>query len=54
MGSQVLTDFTAQVPQLECAVVAPRHDARIVQQETGGEHLPTVSRQRVLGETTQS
>lgn len=47
------TDFAAQVPQFERAVVAPRHDAGVVQEEAGGQHLPAVTRQGVLDVQTQ-
>lgn len=42
------TDFAAKVPQFERAVVAPRDDASVVQQEASGEDFPAVTRQRVL------
>lgn len=47
------TDFAAQVPQLERAVVAARHDAGVVQQEAGRQNLPAVARQGVLQSHTE-
>lgn len=48
-----LTDFAAEIPELEGPVMTSGNNARIVQQELGRQHFAAVSCERVLGERTQ-
>lgn len=49
----VLTDFAAQIPELEGPVVTSGNNARVVQQELGRQYFAAVARECVLGEKTQ-